>query len=152
MWVITYSVLLMNIGAIISPMRILVLYLFKKYPTPCRWCFVILMLLLSLYSLRCVIIFVRFLIFCHLLSIAVACLLVVAQHVFCTSFALLSLLEILRCLEIVLIDFFWSLVSHAPVMFSPVSSDLLFFILLLYLLLQAVNLHFLLFLSIFLAL
>ena len=56
----TYPVALVEIDVMISPLRIRFVFIFKKYPTPCRRCFVILMLLLlfSLFSPSCVIIFV----------------------------------------------------------------------------------------------
>ena len=57
-----YPVALVKMDVLVSPLGILVLnLLFKKYPTPCRQCFVVLMsllLLLLLFSSRCVIIFV----------------------------------------------------------------------------------------------
>ena len=124
MCTITYPVALMKINVMISPMHILVLnLLFKKYPTLYRRCFVGLMslLLLSWFFSRCVIIFVWFSILRSLLFVIVACLLVVVRR-----FVLLSPLEIVRSLEILLIDFsFWSLVSHVPVLLFPCGTFLL---------------------------
>jgi len=101
---------------------VVVLYLFKKYPTPCHRCFVVLMMLLLfsllfiIYLRDCVIIFVWFSILHFLLSVVVVCLRVVAQRVFLYVFSLLPPLEILHYLEIVdwfvffIIDF-WFFVS-----------------------------------------
>ena len=76
----------------------------------------------------CVIIFVQswFFVLFFLLSVLVSscggrvC-------IFCIQlFTSLSPLEILRCVEIILIDSSWSLVSHVPVLLFPVSAYLLF--------------------------
>jgi len=91
--------------------------LLKKYPTPCRRCFVILMLLLLCDSFGLIF---RFFVLCFLSSVLVSC----GGLVRCISW---PPLEIVRCLEFVSIDVsFWSLVSHVPVLLLfPVSSYLL---------------------------
>ena len=127
LFTMTCTVALLKIDVIISPLRILVLnLLFKKYLPPCYRYFVVLMsllLLLLVFFARCVIIFVRFSILCSLLSIVVACLLVVAGYISYTVFASWPPLDIVHCLEFVSIDVsFWSLVSHVPVLLFPVSS------------------------------
>ena len=104
--------------------------IYKKYPTPCRRCFVILMLLLllSLLSRLCdyfgLIFDSSFSSFCRR---CLSLLLVVVEYVFVAyDFRCHPWRSIVRCLEIVSIDSSWSLVSHVPVLLFPVSSYLLF--------------------------
>ena len=88
----------------------LVLYLFKNYPTPCHWCFVVLMLRVICFCLK----------FDSLFSFFCCCCL--------SSCGKFPLFEIVQCLETVLIDLSISLLSHVPVLLFPVTSYLLFII------------------------
>ena len=107
---------------------ILVLYLFEKYPTPCRQCFVVLMLLFSFYFSRfCVICSIWILILFSFISVNVACLFVMARRVLYTPFALWPPLDIVRCLEIVLIWFVFITGITCTRLLFPISSYLFYY-------------------------